>query len=254
MKKTVLTVLLLAVVFAALIVSCTRVEASAGGAERTRSEQLVESGIAHEELGNYDAAIRDFNEAIRIWPENATAFANRGETNRLMGRLDAALSDFNEAIRLNPNSAFAFSGRGMVWAMLDQLDAALRDYNEAIRLDPNNADAFGSRGDVHSWMEQWALALIDYTEAIRLNPNAFTFYRRGEVNSHLELWDAALSDYTESIRLGDSRSDAWAFAGRGFVYWNLGQINQAIQDFERALALNPDIEWAREALENLRGY
>jgi tetratricopeptide (TPR) repeat protein len=47
---------------------------------------------------------------------------------------------------------------------------------------------------------------------------------------------------------------AWAYASRGQVYSVLGQKNQAIQDFENAVSLNPDYEWAKQRLREIRGY
>jgi len=49
--------------------------------------------------------------------------------------------DFNQAIRLDPNNADAYYRRGDAYFWKQDYDRAIVDFNQAIRLDPNNADA-----------------------------------------------------------------------------------------------------------------
>ena len=53
----------------------------------------------------YGKAIADFDEAIRLKPDYALAYRNRGTTLVLNGKYEFASSDYEEAIRLNPNHA-----------------------------------------------------------------------------------------------------------------------------------------------------
>ena len=53
---------------------------------------------------------------------------------RAKGDLEGALQDHNEAIRLKPDLAEAFSNRGIVRSDKGDLEGALQDYNDAIRL------------------------------------------------------------------------------------------------------------------------
>jgi TIR domain/Tetratricopeptide repeat len=50
------------------------------------------------------------------------------------GNYDRAIADFNEAIRLNPSYALALGNRGLVYAKKDSYDRAIADFDEAIRL------------------------------------------------------------------------------------------------------------------------
>jgi len=62
------------------------------------------------------------------------------------GRFDNAIASFNLAIRLHPDDASAFNSRGNAYARNGNLYRAIADYNEAIRLKPNFAAAFCNRG------------------------------------------------------------------------------------------------------------
>ena len=67
----------------------------------------------------------------------AIAFANRGLAYKSKGQWDRAIADYDEAIRLNPDLAETFTNRGTAYYYKGQLGRALKDYDEAIRLKPN---------------------------------------------------------------------------------------------------------------------
>jgi len=83
----------------------------------------------------------------RQTPDNlARAFFNRGRAWAEKGQYDRAIQDFDEAIRLDPNYPDAFNNRGVAWSGKGQVDRAIADFDQAIRLDPNYAIAIYNRG------------------------------------------------------------------------------------------------------------
>jgi len=78
--------------------------------------------------------IRNYSEAIRLKPDYANAYHNRGNARYDKGDLGGALRDFNGAIELNPDNADAFHNRGVVHYTKGELQDALRDYTKAIQL------------------------------------------------------------------------------------------------------------------------
>jgi tetratricopeptide (TPR) repeat protein len=52
----------------------------------------------------------------------------------LKGQNDSAIQDLDQAIRLNPNDADAFYNRGNAYARKSQFDRAIQDFDQAIRL------------------------------------------------------------------------------------------------------------------------
>lgn len=51
---------------------------------------------------NYDRAIADFNEAIRIDPQSAFAYFSRGNAYSDNGDYDRAFADYDESLQLRP--------------------------------------------------------------------------------------------------------------------------------------------------------
>ena len=60
-------------------------------------------------LEQYEAAIEDYDEAIRLEPDYATTYHNRGLAKDALGQYEAAIADYDEAIRLNPDYATVYT-------------------------------------------------------------------------------------------------------------------------------------------------
>jgi tetratricopeptide (TPR) repeat protein len=90
-----------------------------------------------------------------------------------------ALNDFTTAIKLDPELAFAYYNRGKVYDDLKQLDRALSDFNLAIELDENDKYIL-ARALIYKDKGELALSLNDFDLAISLNPeNGFAYANRG---------------------------------------------------------------------------
>ena len=72
----------------------------------------LEWGIMHFKRGDFEAAIADFNKALRLDPNYSDAFLGRGDVRYARGDLDGAIADYDKAIHLNPNSINAYINRG----------------------------------------------------------------------------------------------------------------------------------------------
>jgi tetratricopeptide (TPR) repeat protein len=119
-----------------------------------------------------------------------------------MGEYIAALADFNRAIELNPNNAWAITRRGVIYWSLKQYPAALADLDQAIELEPNYAWGFAVRGFAYGVLGQYTEALADLDRAIELVPDkAGVHYGRGLLHLAMSVPDQAQADLSQAIRL-----------------------------------------------------
>ena len=75
----------------------------------------------------------------------------RARVNLDRGDYDAAISDYTEAIRLRPNLSQAYQNRGLVYSRKKEHEQAIADYTKAILIDPKYAKAYFNRGLAFSW-------------------------------------------------------------------------------------------------------
>ena len=71
----------------------------------------------------------------------AAIFYNRGLAQAHKGDYDLAIKDYDQAIRLNASLAIAFDARGVAYGHKRDYDHAIQDFNQALRLNPSLANA-----------------------------------------------------------------------------------------------------------------
>jgi tetratricopeptide (TPR) repeat protein len=174
-------------------------------------------GVASYEKNEYDRAIADYSEAVRLNPKYAGAYVGRGATWHAKREYDRAIADYDEAIRIDPKNGLAFLDRGFAWETKKDSDRAIADYDEAIRLYPNYTEAYDRRG--HAWQSKGNLdrAIADYSEAIRLDPKHIDANAsRGRTYFYKGDFAAAAADLLSASKLADDAySMLWRFLARG---------------------------------------
>ena len=124
--------------------------------------------IAGKEDLDYERAIKNFDQAIRLDPGYAIAYGNRGIAYSKLGNYKKAIDDYNQAIKLYPNYAKAYFNRGFTYSKLDNDQQALSDYTMAIQLNPEDANTYVLRGVIYSDLGQIEKACEDQKKACEL--------------------------------------------------------------------------------------
>lgn len=82
------------------------------------------------------------------------------------GEYELALVDYNSAIQLEPNIASAYNGRGRIYHFQNQFDAAILDFTRAIEIEPSDATYYCNRGTSYNRTNKYEIAITDLTEAV----------------------------------------------------------------------------------------
>ncbi|GHV06923.1 hypothetical protein AGMMS50229_12670 [Campylobacterota bacterium] len=85
--------------------------------------------------------------------------ANRGEE---------AVKQSTQAIKIDPNDAKAYYNRGNSYFELADYKKAIADYTQAIKIDPNHADAYNNRGNSYGKLYNYKKATKDARKACDL--------------------------------------------------------------------------------------
>jgi tetratricopeptide (TPR) repeat protein len=96
------------------------------------SIEFLTRGLAYHFKGEHERAIADLDQIIKRNNNDPLAFTSRGRVQLHVKNFDQALHDLNEAIRLAPQNAEAYGLRGQAWEAKGDLDRARQDYTAAL--------------------------------------------------------------------------------------------------------------------------
>jgi len=159
----------------------------------TLSQAFLTRGMDTKLRGDLLQAIPDFDQCLRLAPENASAYEMRGDCRLQMQDLEGAIDDFTQAIRYDKNMIGPYINRAVAHLRNGNPAASMNDCNETIRLDPSFALGYMNRGVIHGEWKEYDLALKDYSQAITLDPALILAYRN-RAGVHRVLGNEELAD------------------------------------------------------------
>ena len=188
-------------------------------------DAYINRGLVNNELGEYEASIKDYDKAIELDKKCALAYNNRGFTKFLQKNYKGALEDYNKAILLNPKFKLALDNKARLFLEVCMEDD--KDFSEKYYLSLGIAEI-----NCGNFME----GINNLDESLKFNPDsAITYFYKGIAFHSLKQEDAAYENYTKAISLNKNMVDA---------YFNRGQLllktnpKLAIDDFVSAVALD----------------
>ena len=186
--------------------------------------------------------------------ELAATHYERGRASLRADDYDRAIADFGEALRLAPAHPGAYFGRGISQLMKKNYAGAIADLSESAKLDPRNAQTFLGRGLAYLEQKDYGRAVADLDETLRLNPSALNAYAsRAEARLGMKDMDAAIADYSELLRrlatdaegrpvINSPARAAEILVRRGCALSAKDEQGKAAADFEAARTLNPRLD------------
>ena len=162
------------VTFVVLVVAGWQVYAYVSSAPQ-RAEKVFLEGMQKMAPGSYSEAIKLFTRATEILPSMGAAYLQRGNAENVLGQTDAALADYDQAITLS-NLAAAYTARGGIYVGRGDKKRAEENFTRSIGVEPTS-DAYYQRGQIREAAGDHGNAIEDFTQAIHIQPDAPFIYR-----------------------------------------------------------------------------
>ena len=159
---------------------------SAAQAEPTSAKMQHYLGRAAQAAGDWDEALRRYQEALRIYPAYARTDAalniNLGDVYFKLGKLENAVEALERGTALHPASSSAHYNLGLVYARLGRYQEAETAIRKALNLKPEFPEAYNTLGRLLLEMGRREEALVAVEEALRARPQfPEAHYNRGLV-------------------------------------------------------------------------
>lgn len=138
-------------------------------------------------MGKYTDAVAVYGKILEHEPSDV-AYGNRALAHWEMGEFQAALDDYLEAIKLNPLNTVALRGAGEMLNELDRPLDAVRYLVAAVKLDPEYAAAYTALGVAYYNSEDWLKSYQALKKAVGLDPEDKVAARGiAKIEQHFEL-------------------------------------------------------------------
>ena len=137
-------------------------------------------GVARKVKGEYDEALQDYDQAIRLDPNSASHYNNRGVIYRIKHDYDRAIADYGEAIWLKSDYPAAYYNRALAYSDKGDYDRALEDFRVVLSFDPKNALALYARGKTQLKKGDAEAGNADIAAAEAINPHVAEQYKESE--------------------------------------------------------------------------
>ena len=118
------------------IEACSRAITSGKIKGRTLSLLYTNRGVEYGLKKDFERAIADHDQAIKLDPKNSLAFNNRGNAHGDKREFDRAIADYDQAIKLNPKYAAAYYNRGLAKQKKGDMAGGEADISQAKLLQP----------------------------------------------------------------------------------------------------------------------
>jgi tetratricopeptide (TPR) repeat protein len=171
--------------------------------------------IAHDNLGSaladrgrFDAALAQYQEALKIKPDDVKAHNNLGLIFARRGDLEEAIDHYRQALEKQPDFAAAHNNLGLALADCGELPDAMAHYKRALAIKPDYAEAHNNLGLALADGEQFDAAIAEYRQALAIDPDvAETRYNLGLALAARGEAAAALAECQKALDLATARNN-----------------------------------------------
>ncbi|WP_321477420.1 tetratricopeptide repeat protein [uncultured Paludibaculum sp.] len=194
------------------------------------------------EKGQTEAAIAEWQHALQVDPNDASARNNLGGILLRRGRLDAAEGEFRRALQAKPESVEARNNLGLLLLQRGRLAEAGQQFRASLEIDPESMEALVNLGGAYLMQRDYQGAVKVLREAMRLDPGRLPVL--GNLAWLLATCpDQAARNGAEAVVLSERaaelshRKDPIILDGLGAAYAEAGRFAEAARAADEALKL-----------------
>ena len=226
--------------------------------EPALSEAYGRLGEIYHAYSLTSAARDSYSNANRLAPNEFRWIYLLGKLDQQDGRYDDAIRLYRLALRLQPDYIAAFVNIGNILLELNRLDEAAESFKSALKLDQNNPAAHYGLGQVAISKRNYAEAvehfektLAQVPEANRVHYSLAMAYRglgnAEKVRAHLAQQGTVGVRVSDPLvdRLQESITGERLHLSRGKVAFEAQRYEEAVNEFRKAVAANPESVAAR---------
>ena len=185
------------------------------------------------------AACASFHQKM-VDKQRAEAIRDLGEAYMGQGAHTRALREFLKADRIYPEDPYLQNDLGLAYMAKGNLDLSIKHFKNALELNPDYSPARNNLGSVYTEKEDWDAAIECFKivkEDLLYGTPQYPMTNLGFVYYKLGDYNQAVKHYAEALEMAPNFP--MAYHGIGRVYMAMGQYEDAVEAFQRAVENAP---------------
>lgn len=204
-------------------------------------DEYMECVFKSVEAQNFDQAIAYLSDIIALSPQDSTAYNDRGLLKELLFDYQGAILDFGNQIKIVPTLADSYFFRALAKDKINDKKGAFLDYQKTVRYEPTNSDAHYYIGLFFAENKQFQKAILSFDTAIKSRfDNAKAYASRGWVKAKLNHFKTAFVDFEQAKKIDATSIMTYYYSG--FLNLRLKNFQAAQADFKKAISLDYSFE------------
>ena len=210
-------------------------------------DELIFQGADAHYKGNLDAAVSNFEAAVRLDPRNEFAHNQLGVLYAKKRGFKRAFKEFSIVTGLDERNTFAQLWLGILHLQNGDMNPAYERFQKVTQIDPNNADAYYFLGAIQIFRRNPIMA-IEFLKKARDTDSeeADTHFRLAKAFHNMDMIANALLEYQRTLEIKPAYTKA--INEIGWIYYNRGDVETAVAQWKKTLKLNSR---DRDAAHNL---
>lgn len=191
-------------------------------------------------LKRYEEALADVSKIIEKSPKDSTSRYYRGEIYFKLGKFHEAIEDYTQGLA-SQNSPYLLFVRADAYRTIGELTRSLEDYTQAIALADHMVPFRIARSRVLAALGRYEEARKDLDDAARKQPERYQIYMERAILSASQSLEASrTADLKLALKYVEDElffrpNDSVVFGDRARVYEQMGALDQAAEDYDKAV-------------------
>jgi tetratricopeptide (TPR) repeat protein len=202
------------------------------------ADALLRAGTTSQRAGDHAAAERSFRRGLALAPDDPALHAELGWTLFLTGRPAEAVTEYKRALAASPDDARTHYQLGLALRATGDPTGAGTHFARSLAIEPR-CEVYADFGLLQDLFGREDLARESYEKAIALDATC-TAARMNFASMLLEdaQYEEAALQYRRAV---ESKPSAAAHSGLGFALNQLGRLDEAAAEHDKAVALDPSL-------------
>jgi len=200
---------------------------------------ILFEGADYHYQGKLDEAIKCFKNALTMDFNNSYAHNQLGVIYAKKKMFEEAFKEFDFVSKTDPENTFCRIWQGLLYLKKEDWNSSKKVFEEVLKIDPQNADAYYFLGALYNIQHNpdYAIEMLQKArDADAAEPD--THFRLANAFHSSDLTANAELEYLRTLELNPKYTKA--INELGWIYFDAGKLDKAIEFWEKAYSINPN--------------